>query len=51
MLFSNQLSKQYIKFLDILNMAAVTGIDFINSVSTYLNLKVIPCKSEGFGEN
>lgn len=49
MLFSNHLSKQYIKFLGILNMAAVTGIDFVNSVLTYLNFRVTLCKSKGAG--
>ena len=47
MLFSNQLSKQYIKFLGMLNMAAVPGIDFVNSALTYLNLRVTLCKSKG----
>lgn len=49
MLFSNHLSKQYIKFLGILNMAAVTGIDFVNSVLTYLNFRVTLYESKGVG--
>lgn len=47
MLFSDQLSKQYIKFLGILNMAAVTGIHFVNNASTYLNLRLTLYKSKG----
>lgn len=47
MLFSTQLSKQYIKFLGMLNMAAVPGIDFVNSALINLNLRVTICKSKG----
>lgn len=50
MLFFNQLSKQYITFLGILNMAAVAGIDFVNCALTYLNLRVTLRKSNNLGK-
>lgn len=50
MLFFNQLSKQYITFLGILNMAAVAGIGFVNCALTYLNLRITLRKSNNLGK-